>query len=49
MKEGKKAEDPETPPDNELQKCYRLVVTQFGDWSGPSRPLSSACAQGIVV
>ena len=27
----------------------RHTLTQFGDWSGPSRPLSSACAQGIVV
>ena len=25
------------------------TLTQFGDWSGPSRPLSSTCAQGIVV
>ena len=27
----------------------RHTLTQFRDWSGPSRPLSSACAQGIVV
>ena len=27
----------------------RHTLTQIGDWSGPSRPLSSACAQGIVV
>ena len=27
----------------------RHPLTQFGDWSGPSRPLSSACAQSIVV
>ena len=27
----------------------RHTLTQFGDWSRPSRPLSSACAQGIVV
>ena len=27
----------------------RHTFTQFGDWSGPSRPLSSACTQGIVV
>ena len=27
----------------------RHTLTQFGDWSGPSRPLSSACAPGIVV
>ena len=27
----------------------RHTLTQFGDWSGPSRPLSSACARGIVV
>ena len=27
----------------------RHTLTQFGDWNGPSRPLSSACAQGIVV
>ena len=25
------------------------TLTQFGDWSGPSRPLASACAQGTVV
>ena len=25
------------------------TLTRFGDWSGPSRPLSSTCAQGIVV
>ena len=27
----------------------RHTLAQFGDWSGPSRPLSSACAQGIVI
>ena len=27
----------------------RHTLSQFGDWSGPSRPLSSACAQDIVV
>ena len=27
----------------------RHPLTQSRDWSGPSRPLSSACAQGIVV
>ena len=27
----------------------RHTLTQFGNWSGPSRPLSSACAQGTVV
>ena len=27
----------------------RHTLTQFGDWSVPSRPLSSACAQGTVV
>ena len=27
----------------------RHTLTQFGDWSGPSRPLSSSCSQGIVV
>ena len=27
----------------------RHTLTQFGDWSGPSRPPSSACARGIVV
>ena len=27
----------------------RHTLTQFGDCSGPSRPLSFACAQGIVV
>ena len=25
------------------------TLTQFGDWSAPSRLLSSACAQGTVV
>ena len=35
----------------ERQWCMdiRHTLTQFGDWSGPSRPLSFACAQGIVV
>ena len=27
----------------------RHTLTQFGSWSGLSRPLSSACARGIVV
>ena len=27
----------------------RHTLTQFGDWSGPSRPLSSACAHWTVV
>ena len=27
----------------------RHTLTQFGDWNGPSRPLSSACTQGTVV
>ena len=27
----------------------RYTLTQFGDWSGPSRALSSTCAQGTVV
>ena len=27
----------------------RHTLTQFGDWSGPSRPLTSFCAQGTVV
>ena len=27
----------------------RHTLTQFGDWSGPSRPLSPACARGTVV
>ena len=27
----------------------RHTFTQFGDWSGPRRPLSSACAKGTVI
>ena len=27
----------------------RHTLTKFGDWSGPSRSLTSACTQGIVV
>ena len=27
----------------------RHTLTQFGDWSGISRPLYSACAQSIAV
>ena len=35
-----------------LERAQQTVIytlTQFGDWSRPSRPLSFACAQGIAV
>ena len=42
-KKKKKKQKKKNPVDT------RHTLTQFGDWSWPSRPLSSACPEGTVV